>query len=54
MYQHSLLENEEIKRQIEELLQKGTFDQAPHLAEAQSCLYERKTGRGEFVLITKL
>jgi hypothetical protein len=34
VYRRSLMENDEIKRQIQELFQKGTSDPAPPLAEA--------------------
>jgi hypothetical protein len=36
-YHLSLLENEEIKHQIQEFSKRGTYSQAHHLVEAQSC-----------------
>jgi hypothetical protein len=54
VYHHSLLENEEIKHQIEELLHKGdTSVLAHYLAGAQSCWYRRKMEPGESALITR-
>jgi hypothetical protein len=52
VYRRSLLENEEIKHQIEELVHKGTSDLVHHLVEALSCWCIRKIGHGDYALIT--
>jgi hypothetical protein len=52
VYHHSLLENEEIKRQIQELLHKGHIHPNHHLVGAQSCWCRRKMGPGNSALIT--
>jgi hypothetical protein len=53
VYRHSLIENEEIKRQIQELLHKGHIIPSHHLVGAQSCWYRRNMEPGNSALIIK-
>ena len=50
IYQHSVLENDEIKRQIQELPRKVTSVQVYRLVGARLCWYRRRMGLGDFVL----
>jgi hypothetical protein len=51
IYKDYLLENEKIKSKIHELIQRATFNQAPHLVGAQLYWCIRRMGHDEFVLI---
>jgi hypothetical protein len=53
VYLRSLMENDEIKRQIQEILQKGHIRPNPPLAEARLYWCRRKTGPGNSALITE-
>ena len=50
IYRHSIMENVEIKRQIQELLQKGHIRQVNHPVGAWSCWYRIKMGLGDSIL----
>jgi hypothetical protein len=54
VYCFSLLENEDIKRNIQKLLHKGHILPAHHLVGAQSCWYRRKMEPGDSVFIIGL
>jgi len=48
IYQCFILDNEKIKRQIQELLQKGRIRRVHHLVGARSCWCRRRMGLGDF------
>jgi hypothetical protein len=52
-YHRSLMENDEIKRPIQEILQRGTSNPTPPFAEARLYWYKRKMGPGGSALITE-
>ena len=52
IYRRSFLENDEIKRQIQELIEKGQSGQVLHLVVALLFWQEKKMAHGDFVLIT--
>eukprot|EP00253_Pinus_taeda_P002683 PITA_02683 len=53
IYWHSVLENDEIKRQFKSYCRKVTSIQVHRLMGAQSCWYRRRMGLGVFVLTIK-
>jgi hypothetical protein len=53
VYIRSIMENEEIKHYIQDIIMKGHIRPSSSLAGAQLFWYRRRMGHGEFVLISK-